>query len=287
MTISIILPTCDRESLLKRALQSVFAQSAADWELIVVNDGTRELSEEFRHINDSRVRWLRTSGRLGVSAARNTGIAASSGEWLAFLDDDDELLPDFLARMLPFAREHGLDLAWCGTRLGERGPDRLWDVSSEKSDSLRFIVQIAASCGLMIRRAVVDTHGGFDTGLRTSEDRELLFRLVAAGCRYAALPEALVRVHDHEGPRLSNVRHDPARAIASGRDDELLLQRYAPLLSRDPVLLRDYYYALAGKFFHGRNPDGFWRVYRSLPLRWRFNRKLLLRALRMWMLRPR
>lgn len=284
---SIVLPTCDRESLLPRALASVLAQTASRWELLVVNDGARDLQALQARFPDPRIRWLRSPGHAGVSAARNLGIAAARGEWVAFLDDDDELLPAFLSRLPQFMAERQLDFSWCGIERGEGGPRRCWTVDSLCSQDLRFTLEVAACCGLTARRDLLQRLGGFEPGLRTSEDRELFFRWIGAGCRYAALPEVLVRVHAHNGFRLSDVRHDRDRAVASAQDDEQLLRRYAALLPAQAPVGREYRYHLAGKYFHAGHAEGFWRVFFSLPWLARLNPKLLRRALRVWLFAAR
>src|SRR3990172_11049494 len=93
---SIIIPTFQRNHLLKRAVESVLAQNFEDFELIIVDDGssdnTRQAVKSYR---DSRIQYVsREHG--GISAARNTGLSVSRGKWVTFLDDDDEALPDWL-----------------------------------------------------------------------------------------------------------------------------------------------------------------------------------------------
>lgn len=89
--ISIILPTYNRAHTLERAIDSVFQQTYKNWELLVVDDGstdnTREILEPY--LQGSKVKYFRQD-RRGVSAARNAGVMASMGSWLAFLDSDDE-----------------------------------------------------------------------------------------------------------------------------------------------------------------------------------------------------
>ena len=91
--VSVIIPCYNHAHYLCRAVQSVLAQTYADWEAIIVDDGstdnTREVATRF---SDPRVRYIYQENR-GLSAARNTGISAAQGSYLAFLDADDELEP--------------------------------------------------------------------------------------------------------------------------------------------------------------------------------------------------
>jgi len=93
---SIILPTYNRVKLLKRAVESVIAQSNNDWELIIVDDGSNDQTDEYiAELNHDQIiyKYQKNKGR---SAARNLGISISSGDYICFLDSDDELLNDYL-----------------------------------------------------------------------------------------------------------------------------------------------------------------------------------------------
>lgn len=101
--VSIILPTYNRADTLGRAIESVLAQSFQDWELIVVDDGSTDGTADLFVGMDPRVRLVRQAN-AGVGAARNTGLAASRGRFLTFLDSDDAWLPHFLELTTSFLR---------------------------------------------------------------------------------------------------------------------------------------------------------------------------------------
>src|SRR3989338_8677774 len=95
--VSVIIPTHNRPELLKRAVKSVLNQTYKDLEVIVVDDGLEKRADEtVNSFNDSRLKYIQHPEEKGGSAARNTGIKNSSGEFIAFLDDDDEWLPEKL-----------------------------------------------------------------------------------------------------------------------------------------------------------------------------------------------
>jgi len=102
-TVSVIIPTYNRADTLPRALNSVLAQTFTDWELVVVDDGSTDatplLLEEYAKKLGDKLICVRQSNQ-GCSAARNRGIDASRGEWIAFLDSDDEFLPHKLERQM-------------------------------------------------------------------------------------------------------------------------------------------------------------------------------------------
>ncbi len=93
--ISIILPAYNRRHVIRRAIDSVIAQSFQDWELVVVDDGSTDGTTEVIDRSDPRIRLVQQSNR-GAAAARNHGIAKARGQFIAFLDSDDEWLPHFL-----------------------------------------------------------------------------------------------------------------------------------------------------------------------------------------------
>ena len=105
---SVVIPTYNREGTLPRAIASVLAQTAADIEIVVVDDGsTDNTAAVARAIDDPRVTYVGQPNR-GVSAARNAGAAVATGEFLVFLDSDDELLPDAIATLEAAAAGHDL-----------------------------------------------------------------------------------------------------------------------------------------------------------------------------------
>jgi glycosyltransferase involved in cell wall biosynthesis len=95
---SVIMPTYNRAGLVARAVESVLSQTCQDFEIIVVDDGSTDDTEEVLRPYSDRIRYIRQSNR-GSAAARNRGIQESHGQYLAFLDSDDRWYPDKLARM--------------------------------------------------------------------------------------------------------------------------------------------------------------------------------------------
>ncbi len=104
--VSVIIPTYNRAALVAEAVASVLAQTWRDFEVLVVDDGSTDGTIEALAPYASRLRLLRRESRGGVSAARNTGIKAARGEWLAFLDSDDLWLPEKLSRQMAYLAAH-------------------------------------------------------------------------------------------------------------------------------------------------------------------------------------
>ena len=100
ITVSAIIPTYNRANIVIRAIQSVLNQTYQNFELLVIDDGSQDNTEEIvTGIHDNRIKYIRHEKNKGVAAARNTGIEAAKGEFIAFLDSDDEWLPNKLKRI--------------------------------------------------------------------------------------------------------------------------------------------------------------------------------------------
>lgn len=137
---SIVMPTRDRPEMLADAIQSVLHQTLQDWELIVVDDSGTESATPPA---DPRIRVLRTRGGQGPAVARNLGLAATSGQFVAFLDDDDAWASRRLQHALE-AHRHA-DLAICQSRLlGEGETDPLAGSGEVKRDPSAWILEATA-----------------------------------------------------------------------------------------------------------------------------------------------
>jgi len=100
-TVSVIISTYNRAHLIGRAIQSVLNQTYQDFEVIVVDDGSTDNTEEIvKSFNDPRIRYIRHEKNKGAAAARNTGIKAARGKYIAFQDSDDEWLPEKLEKQM-------------------------------------------------------------------------------------------------------------------------------------------------------------------------------------------
>ncbi len=206
-TFTVLIPTHNRAELVGRALRSVAAQTFNDYEVVIVDDGSTDSTAAFLEtVRGPRCRVLRNERSLGVSAARNRGIEAARGEWIVFLDDDDEMRPGALASLHARATSppqpdflwggrliHELDDAGC--HIARRQDD--WSrVPSTVSGSsfLPLVLQIATNSALSVRRTVLQALGGFDEKLRLSEDRDVFIALAEHGYLGAAVPQHLMDV---------------------------------------------------------------------------------------------
>ena len=116
--VSVVIPTLHRPTLLMRALASVFRQTWRELEVIVVVDGPDpDTIAILRTIDDPRLRVIVNPRSLTAAGARNAGMDHAKGEWIAFLDDDDEWLPEKLAKQMAYAADRGPVLVTCLSRV--------------------------------------------------------------------------------------------------------------------------------------------------------------------------
>ena len=103
--VSVIIPTYNRENFVVKAIDSVLCQEFKDYEIIVVDDGSTDNTKKNLKRYGDKIKYI-YQDNSGVSVSRNTGIKYSTGEWLAFLDSDDEWMPDYLLTQIEKANEN-------------------------------------------------------------------------------------------------------------------------------------------------------------------------------------
>lgn len=224
MTVSVIIPTYNRVDSLRRAIESVLAQSYKDWELIVVDDGspTDAISEVLRHYvsREPRIRYLRQINR-GSYQARNTGIAHAKGKYVAFLDDDDEWTPEKLKTQVALMESHP-EVGLCymffqiyRTRDGKlEATKRFPDFPATKFEELLGV--FIAPNSVMVRKACLDQIAWFDPQFRISADFDLWLRFVQRWEIRAIDQVGTVTVMDgreHEGGNELAARKDAIRVL--------------------------------------------------------------------------
>jgi glycosyltransferase involved in cell wall biosynthesis len=227
---SVVIPAYNAEAFLARAIDSVLAQTWPAEEIIVVDDGSSDASAEVAARYGGPVRVLRQAN-AGVSAARNTGAGAATGDWLAFLDADDWYYPDRLQWHAEWIAQDG-KLDFLTGDYDYRRPDGSRISGSmelhaagramlAKAAGARTVVMAADELESFVAEHFGDTHtlsvpratflelGGYPTGYRVCEDVFFLVKLCAASRRIGVvcLPLAAYVIHD-----ASATRRDPLRA---------------------------------------------------------------------------
>lgn len=182
-TVSVVVPTWNRRELLSRTLTSVFVQSRAPDEVLVVDDGSTDGTGETVRRAFPEVRLLSQENR-GVSAARNRGIAAATGEWIALLDSDDEWHPRKLERQLDeLARNPGALL--CHTdEVWIRHGRRVNPMTKHRKEGGLIFERCLALCAIspssvLLHRSLFDSVGNFDESFPACEDYDLWLRVTS------------------------------------------------------------------------------------------------------------
>ncbi|MGQ0634359.1 MAG: glycosyltransferase [Planctomycetaceae bacterium] len=221
--VSVVIPTYNYGRFVRGAVESVLAQTFRDFEVIVVDDGSRDDTRERLAPLSDEIRYVYQENS-GLSAARNRGIAEARGEFVALLDSDDEWHPRFLeCVMREFAREPAFQMLAGGSfRASERAwrdfDDRAISAADVPLASLLTYHPICPSAVVM-RHDALDAAGPFDTSLRSVEDRDMWIRIALAG-RVGCLNTPLVWIRDHAGSMSS-----AANAERMEMFDRLVLRR--------------------------------------------------------------
>lgn len=194
--VSVVIPTYNRAALLERALKSVFAQTCSDFEIIVADDGSTDNTGEVCKAY-STVRYIRCEHSGLPAVARNRALAASTSEYVAFLDSDDQFMPGKLATQVEAMDKRPSAGLICSNAVvaGENGPtERLYLRPGQgKSGSVfSFLLQdnFVVTSTAMVRRRLLETAGNFpeERGLRGLEDYDLWLR-IACKSEVIFLPE--------------------------------------------------------------------------------------------------
>lgn len=233
MTVSVVIPTYNRAGPVVAAIESVLRQTYDDLQVVVVDDGsTDDTGRRVADLADDRIAYLRQANR-GVSAARNRGIAAATGEVVAFLDSDDVWMAEKLAHEVAFLRRHP-EAAAVFSDAEKHDGDAF--VPSFVGEAPRFSRLVAGRCAdggvvlgrremelcllqevpvlpsaFAIRRAALERTGPFDEGWSSWEDWEFFLRL-AGWARFGYVDRPLI-VHRVSRDSLHRVDAERGRAL--------------------------------------------------------------------------
>lgn len=192
-TVSVIIPAYNAAKYIGETLNSLFAQTFTSYEVIVINDGSHDTDELERELQryPASLRYIRQENR-GAAAARNTGLRAANGEFVAFLDADDTWLPNFLEKQIRFLKRRNADLVYADALLSGESPlagRTFMQVEPSRGEVtpenlLAVKVTVLTSTVLARKKPILDV-GLFDETFRRGQDFDLWLRLAKAGARFA------------------------------------------------------------------------------------------------------
>lgn len=268
--VSVVMPAWNRVGSIRMAVESVLRQTFTDFELLVVDDGSTDgTMDALAGITDPRLRCLANPHNMGPSAARNTGIRAARGDWVAFQDSDDEWLPRKLEMQMARLAEAGPEVVACYTGMGIVGlpqpelalPDRLHPDRAQsdrnRRTTLRYIPgpkepkvegalreallarSFISTQMLMARRSTLLKIGGFDEGLPALVDWDCVIRLSEHGT-FAFVDAPLVLQYFSD----NSITHSNAKRMQART---LILEKHQAALSAYPQVLAAHHVAIAGE----------------------------------------
>jgi glycosyltransferase involved in cell wall biosynthesis len=224
--VSVIIPTCNRATLLPVAIQSVLDQTFHDFELLVVDDASDiSVDDVVASFQDKRVRLIQHDSRRGGAAARNTGIRNSYGDYVAFLDDDDEWYPEKLARQMEVMLKAQPEVAAVytgylvvdrsdGNVSGRMIPSRRGKIYAELLKSN----PIGGTSSVLLKRSCLQKVGLFDESLPSFQDRDLWIR-ISKEFQFDYVQEPLLNYFLHSEKVWTNLE-------ALTRGLEIMLEKY-------------------------------------------------------------
>jgi glycosyltransferase involved in cell wall biosynthesis len=202
--VSVIIPTHNRSELLRVAIQSVLNQTFEDFEIVVVDDASKDDTEDVaKGIGDNRIVYIRHETNRGEGGTRNTGVKNSKGEYIAWLDDDDEWLPEKLQRqvaILDYSPKEvgGVYTGWIiidgntGRILSSLLPSKRGNIFLELLYEFHILVS-----SLMLRKSCFEKVGWFDESIPFGLDHDMWVR-IAKEFQFECIEEVLAkyRIHD-------------------------------------------------------------------------------------------
>jgi glycosyltransferase involved in cell wall biosynthesis len=200
--ISIIIPIYNSVATLTRAIESILKQDFMDWELFLVNDGSTDQSEEIARafLIDSRISYLYQENK-GVSAARNLGAANATGEWLIFLDSDDELTREALSNFSSYINSQPNKLSFKAGYCLVSSYSKVNYIPEKDQYSPNL------SGTFCLNRKVFTEIAGYDERLHFSENTELFHRIELYGIEFSLIPKVSLIYHENVSGGSKNLQN--------------------------------------------------------------------------------
>jgi len=260
---SVIIPTCDRPKLLKRAVKSVFGQNYSNFEVIIVDDSVKSSAKEvLEPFPKAKLKYVRLNEHGGGSVARNVGIQIAKGDFIAFLDDDDEYLPNFLGDLVQlFQNAENVQMAMGKVILyNEVGQICMEPNISIKKGFLSELIPIRCVIPLnsfILKKQYLEY---FDISLPCYQDVDLIIQLAKRGIRfkYTNIPVSIYHCEQKRN-RITVIKR---RDIETG---EILLKKHKNFLMNWPLFYATIIFNHSRKY--SKASEIFLFLKDSLPIR--------------------
>ena len=252
-TVSVIIPTYNRANLIGKAIKSVLKQTYQDFEIIVINDGSTDNTEDvIRGFPDKRVEYIKKYKKnKGISVARNIGIKVAMGKYIALLDSDDEWLPEKLDKQINVLQSESPKVGVVYSNalyIDESGKNinRKLD-NSKKAEGNIYEDLLGKYCvgypsSFLIKKECLNRVGLFDDLLSGQEDWDMWIR-IAKYYRFSLIKIPLVKYRLHSNQISKNLG---VKNIAANR----ILVKYANELQRRPYANSKHHFCIGNRFCH-------------------------------------
>lgn len=255
--ISVIITTYNRANFIDRAIKSVLNQIYQDFEIIIVDDGSTDNTEEIiKGYKDKRIIYIKHKKNQGISAARNTRIKKSRGEYIAFLDSDDEWVPEKLSKQVKILQNESTEVGVVYSNLcyiDENGKD-MNKLLNPKREGYIYKDLLGENCvgppsTLLIRKECFNQVGLFDSQQDAHEDWDMWIR-IAKSYKFALIKIPLVKYRLHSNQISKNLE---VKIIMAKR----ILVKYTDELKKRYSLHSKHYFSIGNKFCHiGKTKEG-------------------------------
>ena len=231
--VSVIIPTYNRSELLKKAVESLENQSHQNFEIIIIDDcSTDDTAEVVKGMGDNRIIYLKHDTNKGGSEARNTGIKQATGNFIGFLDSDDQWLPDKLEKQLKqFEGRPEVGVVYTGVQVvNEHNQPTRKIVPAYKGEILPKLFEsncIDTTSSVLVKREILDQVQGFDASLPSCQDWDLYIRL-AQVTKFDFVKESLVLFYHHSGERITTNK----KSVLTGHMS--IFEKYKGLAKKQP-----------------------------------------------------
>lgn len=248
--ISVIIPTYNRGSLIERSVKSVLEQDYHNLEVIIVDDcSTDNTKEVIGSLDDGRIKYIQHTYNNGANAARNTGIKAAKGDYIAFQDSDDEWMPEKLSKQVKIfddSDDKNLGIVYTAfwkieETIKKYIPSKdILKTSGDLHDTL-LGTNFISTQSLLIKKECLLNVGMFDEKLPRLQDWELLLRL-SKHYHFYLVDEPLVNVYYTEGSISTNQKKLTDTLI-------LILEKHYDDFAKDKKVLASYYCYISQQFY--------------------------------------
>lgn len=250
---SVVIPTYNRAEFLRSAITSVLNQTFQDFEIIVVDDASRDNTPEVvRSFNDRRIKYIRHEVNKGDAATRNAGVRVCNGKYIAFLDDDDEWLPEKLEKQIDLLENSapevgGVDI---GALLMDRTSGEILRIRiPKKRENLfeeMFITNCLATSCILLRKECFEKVGLFDESIPFCSDYDMWIR-ISKEFHFECIKEPLVKYYIHGNGSLTTNHGLVIRGM------EAMLKKYRQLFALNSKGYSHYYSSLGRSYCYSGN----------------------------------